>query len=127
MRRGTPARRYGWRMIGNCTASFWRDSLHTRRTRWKNRIHGTLARHNLQVQGADLFGVAARRQLGTRLPELPAHSREAVEQELATLDFLKTQIDSAEQRLEAIMSVSAEADLLKTLPCVGTVLSMVLM
>ena len=97
------------------------------RTRVKNRIHGTLARHNLQVQGADLFGVAARRQLGTRLPELPAHSREAVEQELATLDFLKTQIDSAEQRLEAIMSVSAEADLLKTLPCVGTVLSMVLM
>src|SRR5216683_4639655 len=42
------------------------------RTRVKNRIHGTLARHNLQVPGADLFGVAARRELGTRLPELPA-------------------------------------------------------
>src|SRR5882757_7865974 len=57
--------------------------------------HGTLARFNVQVPGADLFGVAARRELGTRLPELPAHSREAVEQELVTLDFLKTQIDSA--------------------------------
>src|SRR6202158_249437 len=97
------------------------------RTRVKNRIHGTLARHNVQVPGAELFGVAARLQLGARLPELPVHSREAVEQELATLDFLETQIESAEERLEAIMKVSVEADLLKTLPCVGTILSMVLM
>src|SRR6201982_1465130 len=97
------------------------------RTRVKNRIHGTLARHNGQVPGADLFGVEARLQLGARLPELPVHSREAIEQELATLDFLETQIDSAEQRLEAIMKVSVEADLLKTLPCVGPILSMVMM
>jgi transposase len=97
------------------------------RTRVKNRIHGTLARHNVQIPGADLFGVAARKELGSRLPELPAHSREAVEQELAALDFLNLQIESAEERLEAIMKVSAEADLLKTLPCVGTILSMVLM
>jgi transposase len=97
------------------------------RTRVKNRIHGTLARHNVQVQGADLFGVAARRELHARLPELPEHSREAIEQELATLDFLETQVKSAEKRLEAIMQVSVEADLLKTLPCVGQILSMVLM
>jgi transposase len=97
------------------------------RTRVKNRIHGTLARHNVQVPGADLFGVAARRELHARLPELPVHSREAVEQELTTFDFLETQIESAEQRLEAIMKVSVEADLLKTLPCVGKILSMVLM
>jgi len=97
------------------------------RTRVKNRIHGTLARHNVQVPGADLFGVAARLELHARLPELPEHSREAVEQELATLDFLETQIESAEHRLDAIMKVSAEADLLKTLPCIGKILSMVLM
>jgi transposase len=96
-------------------------------TRVKNRIHGTLARHNVQVPGADLFGVAARLELHARLPELPEHSREAVEQELATLDFLETQIESAEHRLDAIMKVSAEADLLKTLPCIGKILSMVLM
>src|SRR5712691_3939795 len=97
------------------------------RTRVKNRIHGTLARYNVQVPGADLFGVAARMQLSARLPELPLHSREAVEQELKTLDFLEEQIESAEKRLEAIMKVSVEADLLKTLPCVGKILSMVLM
>ena len=51
------------------------------------------------------------------------HSREAVEQELATLDFLEIQIESAEQRLEAIMQVSVEADLLRMLPGIGKILS----
>ena len=97
------------------------------RTRVKNRIHGTLARHNVQIPGADLFGVEARLRLGARLSELLVHSREAVEQELATLDFLEMKIESAEDRLEKIMKVSVEADLLKTLPCVGPILSMVLM
>ena len=93
----------------------------------KNGIHGALGRHNVQIPGADLFGAAARLQMAERLPELPLHTREAIEQELATLDFLALQIDSAEKRLEAIMKVNAEADLLKTLPCVGSVLSMVMM
>jgi transposase len=97
------------------------------RTRVKNRIHGTLTRYNVQVPGADLFGVEARLRLRAQLPELPAHTREAVEQELAALDFLDTQVDATEQRLETIMQLSAEADLLKTLPCVGRILSMVLM
>lgn len=97
------------------------------RTRVKNRIHGTLARHNVIVPGADLFGTEARLQLGDRLSEVPVHSREAIQQELATLDFLEGEIKSVEKQLEAIMEVSVEADLLKTLPCVGTILSMVLM
>jgi hypothetical protein len=45
------------------------------KTRVKNRIHGTLARHNVVVPGADLFGVEARLRLESRLPELPLHSR----------------------------------------------------
>ena len=55
------------------------------------------------MPGADLFGVGARLELSGRLPELPEHSREAVEQELATLDFLEAQIESAERWLVAIM------------------------
>ena len=85
-----------------------------------------LSSNNVHIPGADLFGVAARAELGARLPELPIHSQEAIGQELATLDFLELQI-GAEQRLESLMKVSAEADLLKTLPCVGPILSMVLM
>src|SRR5262249_4708004 len=97
------------------------------RTRVKNRIHGTLARHNVQIPGADLFGVESRLRLGARLPELPMHSREAVEQGLVTVDFLETQIEAAGERLKATTQVSAEADLLKALACVGKVLSMVMM
>lgn len=97
------------------------------RTQVKNRIHATLARHNVQIPGTDLFGVEARQQLGERLPELPTHSRETVVDELAVLDFLELQIESAERRLQVIMAVSPEADLLKTLPCVGRILSMILM
>src|ERR1700681_5096685 len=48
------------------------------RTRVKNRIHGTLSRHNVQVPGADLFRVGPRLKLSTRLPELPEHSREGI-------------------------------------------------
>jgi transposase len=40
------------------------------RTRVKNRIHAALARHNMQIAGADLFGAEARSQLTGRLPEL---------------------------------------------------------
>jgi transposase len=96
------------------------------RTQVKNRIHATLARHNLQIAGTDLFGVAAREQLGQRLPELPSHSRETVIGELAVLDFLDTQIETAEQQLEAVFASCSEADLLRTLPCVGKILGMVL-
>jgi transposase len=97
------------------------------RTRVKNRIHGTLARHNIQIPATDLFGVEGRRLLSALLPELPTHCRDAIHQELSVLDFLEREIDSAERRLNAIMLVSVEADLLKTLPCVGKILSMVLM
>ena len=67
----------------------------------------------------------ARSRLGARLPELPPHSRETVVDEIAVLDFLELQIESAEQRLQVIMAASPEADLLKTLPCVGKILSMI--
>jgi transposase len=131
---------YSWADVLGVLPFQWRDRWVTSRellrlrtflvrlrTRVKNRIHGTLPRHNVQVPGADLFGVGARRELAARLQELPQHSRQAVEQEMATADFLEIQIGVAEQRLEAIMKVSAESDLLKTLPCVGTILSMVMM
>jgi transposase len=87
------------------------------RTRVKNRMHGTLARHNNQVPMADLFGVEARVRLSRLVPELPLHFRDAVHQKQAILDFPEAQIDSAERRLCAIRMVSVEVDLLKTLPC----------
>src|SRR5262245_25377275 len=93
------------------------------RTRVKNRIHGTLARHNVQIPGADRFGVESRLRLCDGVAELPIHTREAVQRGLVNVDCLKAKIDAAEVWLKAIMEVSVEADLLKTRPCVRKVLS----
>jgi len=96
------------------------------RTRLKNRIQGALARYNIQLGVGDVFGGEGRQCLGARLKEFPEHTRQSVELELVTLDFLEVQIEEVEKPLEAIMQVTAEADLLKTLPCVGRILSMVM-
>ena len=97
------------------------------RTRLKNRIQGTLARYNIQISGVrDVFGVEGRLNLGTRLKEFPEHTRQSVELELVTVDFLEVQIEEVEKHLAEIMQVTAEADLLKTMPGVGRILSMVM-
>ena len=96
------------------------------RTRFKNRIQGALARYNIQLGVADAFGAEGRRRVRLRVRELPEHTAQSVEVELATLQFLETQIEHIEKRLEAMMQESAEADLLKTLPYVGRILSMVM-
>ena len=96
------------------------------RTRLKNRIQGVLARYNIQLGVPDAFGAEGRRQITTHLKELPENTRQSVELELATEDFMEVQIDDVEKRLKAMMQTSAEADLLKTLPYVGPILSMVM-
>jgi transposase len=95
-------------------------------TRLKNRIQGALARYNLQSGVKDVFGVEGRRCLARWLEQLPEHTRRSVEVELVTLDFLHMQIEDMEKRLDAVMRVTPEADLLKTLPYVGRILSMVM-
>jgi transposase len=100
--------------------------LMRQRTRLKNRIQGVLARYNVQVGVNDVFSVESRLRLGARLGELPPHTRQSVELELVTLDFVAIQITEVEKRLEAVMQISVEADLLKTLPYVGRILSMVM-
>jgi len=84
------------------------------RTRQKNRVQGTLARYNVQLAGvSDLFGVEGRLRLGKRLGELPELTQKSVEVELVTLDFLEEQLADIEKRLEELMKVTAEGDLLK--------------
>jgi transposase len=96
------------------------------RTRFKNRIQGALGRYNIQLAVNDVFGAEGRRRLGDRLSELPQHTRHSVEQELASLDFLEMQVKHIEKQLDGVMRDCAEADLLKTLPYVGRILSMVI-
>jgi transposase len=95
------------------------------RTRLKNRIQGALARYNIQI-GGDVFSVEGRLRLSARLGELPPHTRQSVQLELVTMDFMEMQIEEVEQLLQGLMDDTVEADLLKTLPYVGRILSMVM-
>ena len=100
--------------------------LSQQRTRVKNRIHGALSRYNVRLSG-DPYSVQWREQLRARLPELPEFTRQSVRWQLRTLDFTLAQMKQAEERLLKELADIPEVGLLKTLPGVGPILSMVLM
>jgi len=103
-----------------------RMQLARQRTRWKNRIHGAWMRYNLQVQASDAFGASGREQIRQQLGNLPEHTRQSVEQQLAVLDLVEEQIWKCERRLAGLLEPVQEVHLLRTLPCVGPILSAVL-
>jgi transposase len=103
-----------------------RMSLVRIKTQLKNRIHGVLLRYNMTVQATDLYGDRGREELLSRLEELPAYSRQSVVEQLRLVDSLESRIEDCEKQLEQILYPSAERDLLKTLPCVGKILSAVI-
>lgn len=96
------------------------------RSRIKNRIHGVLLRYNVKAAASDLYGAKGRAELEDLLEELPAWTRQSVNEQLKTVDHLDQQIEDCEQKLESLLETSAERDLLKTLPGVGPILSAVI-
>ncbi len=103
----------------------FRMFLSQQRTRIKNRVHGALARYNVRLSGAPYSG-AWREQLMQHLPELPPHTRQSVRWQLEALDAAEEQRKKAEAYLQQVLASMPEADLLKTLPAVGPIPSMVL-
>jgi transposase len=104
----------------------WRMSLVRMKVQLKNRIHGVLLRYNVSIKASDLFGDQGRAELLSRQEELPPWSRESVVQQLQMVDRIESQIRECEKQLETILYPNLERDLLKTLPCVGKVLSAVI-
>jgi transposase len=96
------------------------------KTQLKNRVHGVLLRYNLTVKATDLYKDWGRVELISHLEELPAHSRQSVLEQLDLIDSVESQVHDCEQHLEDLLYPSAERDLLKTLPCVGKILSAVI-
>ena len=92
----------------------------------KNRIHGALARYNLRVGVQDIYSVEGRLLLEARLGQLPPHTEESIQRQLTTLDVVALEIEEVEKRLQEIMQTTPQAELLKTLPGVGRILSMLI-
>lgn len=98
--------------------------LVAQRTRWKNRITATLAKWGVPAsEYSDPYGKSAREELEQRLAELPEQTRWATQQMLAQLDALSEQIRQFEKRLEELVEITPEMQLLETMPGVGVILA----
>jgi transposase len=103
-----------------------RMALVAQRTQLKNRIHATLAKYGLSVEVSDLFGKKGRELMGQALQKLPPETQFSSQRTLETLDALKEQIEVLEGRMKEVFEETEEVRLLKTLPGVGFILSVVM-
>jgi transposase len=102
--------------------------LSREKVRLKNRIHATLAKYGITIEGAsDAFGKRGREELSTKLPLLPPHSRFSVERLLEQLEVVSVQIELFEARMKEAFDTSQELLLLQTLPGVGFILAVVIL
>jgi transposase len=101
--------------------------LSRQRTRLKNRLGATLAKHGLVVERfSDSFGVGARRLWPGLLAQLPPHTRFCGEVLLGELDRVCEQIGRFEQRLGEVIKMTESMRLVLTLPGVAQILSAVI-
>ena len=102
--------------------------LSKERTRLKNRVHATLAKYAISIEGVrDLFGKRGQEELKKSLNLLPPHSRFSVERLLETLELVQKQIDLFEQKMKETFATGRELEILQTLPGVGFILAVVIL
>jgi len=99
------------------------------RTRLKNRIHSVLAKYGLPDQFEDLsdiFGRKGRQVLQQTLTLLPSHAAYTTEVLLEQLDQTEAAIKKMEKQMARVFSPTPAMHLLRSLPGVGPVLSVVI-
>jgi transposase len=102
--------------------------LAAQRTRLKNRIHATLSKYGLGVEGSsDAFNKKGRKELEKCILLLPDHTRFSVERVLEQLDCTERQIGLLEERMKEVFSPNEEIQLLMTLPGIGLILAVVIL
>ena len=104
-----------------------RIALVRQRTQLKNRIHATIAKYGLRVEGvSDMYGVKGRKELDKLIPLLPPHTQEVIRALLSELDHLSRQMASIEERMDRVFEETEEIHRIRTLPGVGFILSIVI-
>lgn len=104
-----------------------RMALTKQRTAIKNRIHATLAKYGIRVEGSsDIFVGKGLTALKSELVHLPEETKRCVKQELELLDQLKDHIRYMEKRIRTRIRQTPNLQLLKTLPGVGDILAIVI-
>jgi transposase len=96
----------------------------------KNRIHANLDKYGLQDMFgdiSDIFGAKGREVLGSAIRLLPPETRFTTELLLEHLDQTQQKIDAIEKRMMELFNETEQHTLLKTLPGVGFILSVVIL
>lgn len=97
------------------------------RTKYKNRIHATLAKYAIVIDSvSDLFGKQGRILLEGAIRELPPETRKSVEEQLILLDQVSGQIEQIEKHIREVVEMTPMMQLIKTLPGVGDLLAIVI-
>jgi len=101
--------------------------LNEQRKQLKNRVHATLAKYGYVVEGvSDAFGKRGREIVLELLSKLPPHTQEALHRVLDQLDHVTENLKAIEAEMIKVFAPCPETTLLKTLPGVGEILSVVI-
>ena len=106
-----------------------RELLRTRmhlskvRTGLKNRIHASLAKYALQVEGSDIFSGQGYARLHRKILELPPQTYACVVEELELLERVQTQIAQLEKHIQDTLQDTPAVKLLQSLPGFGKIFS----
>jgi transposase len=101
--------------------------LSRQRTQLKNRVHATLGKYGLVVEGAtDAFGKRGRKIMSALMAGLPPHTQQGLERVLDQLDHIEENLEIIERQMQEVFAPCAETNWLKTLPGVGDILAVVL-
>ena len=104
-----------------------RMALVGQRTQLKNRVHATLAKYGITPpEVSDLFGKAGRKALSGLIEQLPPNTAQATQVVLEQLEGLGQAIAAVERRMSEVFDATAENQLLRSLPGVGPILSVVI-
>jgi transposase len=97
------------------------------RTRFKNRIHATLAKYAIEIdEVSDIFGKTGRILLSEAIKELPPETKQSVEEQLELLEQVSGQIEKIEKHIREVVREAPMIQLIKSLPGVGDILALVI-
>ena len=98
------------------------------RTRLKNRIHATLAKYALRIEGSsDAFNRKGRLELASCLSKLPTNTRYSAECVLEQIDSVTARIAALEAKIREVFAPTREIKDLISLPGVGFTLAVVIL
>lgn len=101
--------------------------LSEQRTQLKNRIHATIGKYGLKVEGvSDAFGKQGRKIIEELLCKVPVHTREALGLMLDELDHVGVNLKTIEARMREAFAPCAQTTYLKSEPGVGEMLAVVI-